>query len=56
MQGLAEEGGEAAALCPEEEALKAEMDVQKTQYKQNFNMLRQLKSEIEHLQVGTRPI
>ena len=44
------EGGEEAEADPEEEALKAQIDGNKTEYKDKFNRLRQLKAEIEHIQ------
>jgi len=51
MQGLTSESGVAEAADPEEEKYKGTIESEKELYKHNFNRLKELKTEIEHLQL-----
>jgi kinesin family protein 6/9 len=51
MQGLSSETGVAPASDPEEDSHKASIESEKEAYKAAFNRLKELKVEIEHLQL-----
>ncbi|KAG8470575.1 hypothetical protein KFE25_008996 [Diacronema lutheri] len=51
MHGLSAEPGAQEAPDPEEDKYKATIELEKEAYKANFNRLKELKTEIEHLQL-----
>lgn len=51
MQGLVEQNGAEKTMDPEEEQYLQSIEREKNAYKDNFNKLRELKSEIEHIQM-----
>lgn len=51
MQGLSSEAGAVEVSDPEEEQYKGTIEAEKERYKRSFNRLKELKTEIEHLQL-----